>query len=457
MSLAFCRREGFPLESARSVLCAVSGGVDSMCLLHLLWRQSQSLGFALSAATFDHQLRPASGADAAFVAGWCQERGIPCRTGGGDVAEYARSRDMTLEEAGRTLRYSFLEQCRRELGAEYLATAHNADDNAETLLLHLLRGTGLNGLGGIPPRREAIIRPLLCCTRREIESYCAQFGVPHREDESNQDTAYTRNYLRHTVLPLLREKNPALTGTLARTAETLRLDEAFLARETERAAAALLRQNGGQVSVSAAQLRALDPALALRLVQVMAERAAPGAVLPQNQRQALLELARRQKNGKISLINRLQGRLVYDMLTLSLPVSREPACLPFTLLPGACRDLPALGCSISCEETVCSPDAGQASGALLLRPPAEGALLVRSRQIGDRITLAGRPEKTLKKLFQERRLPPEDREQVPVLILEGQVAAVAGFGVDVHWRPLPGQPAWRILWTKTDTQKKGLV
>ena len=174
----FCRRAGFPLAKGVRVLCAVSGGLDSMVLLHLLWTQSQNGRFSVSVATFDHRLRPESGADTAFVSSWCSAREIPCCVGAGDVAAFSRARGQTVEEAARNLRYEFLERAAEEAGADYIATAHTADDNAETVLLHLLRGSGLNGLGGIPPRRGRIIRPLLEITRCEIETYAGEKPQP---------------------------------------------------------------------------------------------------------------------------------------------------------------------------------------------------------------------------------------------------------------------------------------
>ena len=220
----FCRREGFPLRPGCRVLCAVSGGIDSMALLHLLWMWSRRDGFLLTAATFDHRLRPRSVEDVQFVVRWCEKHQIPCEIGGGDVAAYAGARGLTVEEAARSLRYRFLEDAADRAGADYIATAHNADDNGETLLLHLLRGSGLNGLGGIPPRRGRIIRPLLEITRAEIEDYAGENDLPHREDETNRDTAYTRNYLRHRVMPLLREKNPNLVRTLSQPCQGPRPD-----------------------------------------------------------------------------------------------------------------------------------------------------------------------------------------------------------------------------------------
>ena len=145
------------------VLCAVSGGADSMCLLHLLWTGAEAGGYTVAAAHYHHGMRGADAdADAAFVADWCARRGIPCAVERGDVYAEAERLGLGVEEAGRQLRYQFLRRAAEELGCERIATAHNADDNLETLLLHLARGAGLHGLAGIPPRRGVLLGRVLC-------------------------------------------------------------------------------------------------------------------------------------------------------------------------------------------------------------------------------------------------------------------------------------------------------
>ncbi|MBR1845918.1 MAG: tRNA lysidine(34) synthetase TilS [Oscillospiraceae bacterium] len=440
----FCRRAGFPLTDGVRVLCAVSGGLDSMVLLHLLWTWRQAGEISLTAATFDHQLRPQSEADARFVADWCRAHEIPCGIGTGDVAVYASEHGQTVEEAARNLRYAFLERAAEEAGADYIATAHTADDNAETVLLHLLRGSGLTGLGGIPPRRGRIIRPLLEITRKEIESYARAYDIPHREDESNRDTAYTRNYLRHEVLPLLREKNPNLAKALGRTAESLRRDEAYLTQLTEEAARRLLTAEQNAVSIGVSDLNAQPEAIALRLVQRMAELALPGTVLPHDQRQALLELARRaHPSGAVSLVSRLQGRRSYDTLTLTLPAEQTGSFAPVRLSPGEARPIPELGIVLTCRWAAC-PE-GRTPDCLYLRPGETQALLVRPRQPGDEIDLPRRGRKKLKKWMIEEKIPRESRERLPVIEIDGQVAAVLGMGNSGRWLAWPGETALELV------------
>ena len=169
-------------------LCAVSGGLDSMCLLEMTVRQGQKQGRRVAAAHFNHQLRGAEAdRDEAFVRDWCAAREIPFFAGRGDVRAFAEKTGRTVEEAARQLRYKFLEETRRREGFGCILTAHHADDSAETMLLNLLRGTGLKGLTGIPEKRDCILRPLLSVTRAELAAYAAEHRIPFVEDSTNGD------------------------------------------------------------------------------------------------------------------------------------------------------------------------------------------------------------------------------------------------------------------------------
>jgi tRNA(Ile)-lysidine synthase len=192
------------LKPGSFVLCAVSGGADSMCLLDILRELSAKRGFRLAVLHFNHKLRGKNAdADEDFVRNYCERENIEAVFGTNDVAGYAKAEGIGTEEAAWALRYRFFEETARRLGADNVATAHNADDNAETVLMNLSRGSGLKGLCGIPPVRGIYIRPLLALSRAEIEDYLRARGLPHIVDETNFDPAFTRNRLRMNVIPEL--------------------------------------------------------------------------------------------------------------------------------------------------------------------------------------------------------------------------------------------------------------
>lgn len=198
------------------ILCALSGGGDSVALVHYL----KSQGFQVAAAHFDHHLRPTSGADAALARDLCRELDVPFYLGEGRVGQLPGN----LEANARAARYAFLEATAERLGAARLATAHNANDNLETVLLHLTRGCGLQGLTGIQPRRGKLVRPMLHTTRAAIEDYLRQHHLTYATDETNADTHYARNRLRHQVVPVLESLNPRVAEAAARMTDRLRLD-----------------------------------------------------------------------------------------------------------------------------------------------------------------------------------------------------------------------------------------
>ncbi len=196
------------VEREDTILAAVSGGADSLCLLMLLHALCEGMGFTLRAVHVEHGIRgEASLRDARFVEEICAKYQIPCRIYHCRALEYAREKKLSVEEAARKLRYQFFQKAADEFGAQKIAVAHNQNDCAETMLFHLARGSGLKGLCGILPVRGQIIRPLLCLERGEIEAYLKQSGQQFCTDETNGQLMYTRNKIRHQVLPLLAQVN----------------------------------------------------------------------------------------------------------------------------------------------------------------------------------------------------------------------------------------------------------
>ncbi len=253
------------LSPGDTVLVAVSGGPDSLSLLHLLWTERETRQISVEAAHLDHGLRGnESAAEAQWVLDWCVERGIVCHIAKEDAAAWASAHKQSVQEAARAVRYAFLERTAANIGANKIATGHTRDDQAETVLSNILRGTGTDGLRGIPERRGPIIRPMLGVSRAEIEAHCAAHGLSPRQDPSNFSADhYTRNRIRLELLPLLRwDFNPRVDDALLRLSEIAARDSDFLAVQAQAAFADVTRQSDAfRVQLDRAALAALHPAL----------------------------------------------------------------------------------------------------------------------------------------------------------------------------------------------------
>ncbi len=434
------------LPPGSRVLCAVSGGADSMCLLHLLWSRREELGLEVLAAHYEHGLRGEEALrDAAFVEGWCRERGIPCAVEHGDVAAQAARTRRGLEETARELRYAFLERTADRLGCDKIATAHNADDNAETLLLHLVRGSGAAGLGGIPPARGRIVRPLLELSREEIEAYLAENGVAHVEDSSNASDAYSRNLLRHQVLPVLRQLNPRFAAAALRTAELLRQDEACLSALAED----FIRSRFDGESLPAPTLGALPFSVASRAVRKLCPRS-----LSREQVDAVLALTEGTEPAWADLpglrVRRERGRL-YFVPEAPLPVLPER-----TLTPGESLELPELGLRLRAEPAVYREEINDLFKTYCFKiDTIYGKIICAARRPGDSLRPQGRGcTKSLKKLFAEAGLTREQRASRLVFRDEKGVLAVQGLAIDERAAPSLGDRVLRITAEKIEGERE---
>lgn len=437
------------LPAGAVVLCAVSGGMDSMCLLHLLHAMAPECGFAVRAAHFNHRLRGGESLrDERFVQAWCAERGIPLTCGSGDVRAEAARTGRGIEETARALRYAFLEQTARACNAARIATAHTADDNAETMLLHLVRGSGLQGLTGIPPRRGNVVRPLLTVTRAEIEEYCSAHGVPHVEDSTNGDEHYTRNFLRRRVMPLLGQMNPRAVENLSAAAGRLRADNDYLnARAAE--IAALGRRTSDGVVIEAGLLAQQPDPVASRAARRLLERAGGGKNCAAAHLEALLKLCRSSNpSGTVDLPG-LTARRTYGELALAPAGASAPLPMPVEVREGEKTVYGADGWSVVCRQTVCPEKSGTNPDIFFLScGKIKGALTLRPRRTGDAVRLPGRGTKTLKKLFIEEKVPAARRALLPVLADDAGVLAVASFGPDVSRLARSGEAALEIVFQK---------
>lgn len=396
------------LRPGDHVIAAVSGGKDSMALLHLLGVLAGEWGFTLSAAHFNHNLRGEESArDEAFVREYCHTHGISLSVGQGDVSGYAAENGLSLEEAARFLRYEFLLSLSPKAK---IATAHTAGDNTETILMHLIRGTGLKGLTGIPPIRDRIIRPLLLCTPSEVLSYLEQHHIPYVADSSNDSDFCLRNRIRHHVIPLLSQENPSLDATLAAAAQLLGEEEAYLSREAQRCLESCSLPRG----LSVEGLRSLHPAMQRRVLRLFLS---PVEGLSQIHISDGLELlSGDHPSAKISLPGHYSLQREYAVLMLCSEES-EPIPAPAVLSPG--QTIRFGHFILTLTEGFCPERLPEDTLALEL----SGPLLIRTRLPGDTIRLSG-GEKKLKKYLIDRKIPARQRDHLPVAVKDNTIVAL---------------------------------
>ena len=406
---AFIREQGMITPGDR-VVCAVSGGADSVALLFALYLLKEKLEIDLAAAHFNHRLRgEESDRDEAFVREFCDRYDIPLFVGSSQVT----AGEKGLEAAARDARYAFL----RSLEGK-IATAHTADDNAETLLMHLIRGTGLKGLGGITPVSGKVIRPMLSVTRKDVEAFLQEYYVKHIEDSSNGSDAFLRNRIRHHVMPLLTAENPRLAENLSAMALRLRLDEEYLASAAEFTELPPVQT-----------LQKIHPAVRSRMLEAFLKRS--GVREPEEAHIAMAEAlvfsekpsARASFPGGVTVARR------YDRLTVLT------AETPLEEIPVPCPgQVEISGFRISCMR---AESLENTCDTFTVHP--QGALTVGPRRSGDTIRLSG-GNKSVKKLFIDRKIPAANRLSIPVLRDEVGVLGVYGIGVHLD-RPARQLPA----------------
>ena len=387
-----------------TVICAVSGGADSVALLFAMYLLKDKLDITLEAAHFNHHLRgQESDRDEVFVKALCDRYDIPLHLGEAQVVPGKKG----LEAAARDARYAFLQSLKGKI-----ATAHTADDNAETVLMHMVRGTGLKGLGGITPVRGNVIRPMLRCTRQEVEEFLDEWCLSHIEDSSNESDAFLRNRIRHRVLPLLKQENPKLAENLSEMALRLRQDENLLST-----------QAGFETLPTVETLKSMHPALRSRCLERFLKE--NGVKEPEDihirQTEALLYSDR--PSARVNLPGGVTVRRCYDILEA---VTGEEA--PAQLVLNCPGEVEFAGLRVICraaEEIVHGPD------VFTVRPV--GNMLLRSRKTGDSIRLSG-GTKSLKKLFIDRKIPAHRRAQLPVLCDEQGILGVYDIGENLDRR-----------------------
>jgi len=387
------------LNETDTVLICVSGGADSMCLLEIMRHISYEYGFDIAVAHYNHELRgEESDRDETFVMERCEEHGIPFYSGRGDVAKFAKKRGLSIEEAARDMRYEFFYDTAGLAGADKIATAHTMDDNAETIILNLARGAGTNGMSGIPPVRGAVIRPLLRITREEVIAFNNEREIPYVEDSTNLLDIYTRNKVRHTIIPMFKELNPRFNEAASTAAELFRADEEFIADIAD----LFIQDCCAGLTTEAADLAVLPFSVSSRVIRKLYG----GSLSYKHVKDVLALSAGDNPSASLSLPGMIVYREYNRIIFNPAQNENEEEFAPIYPTIGNSFIILKLGLKITCksviyDDNMCKSEINKTFTTFLFKNiDICGKMSVRSRCVGDRIKLKGQNcTKTLKKLF----------------------------------------------------------
>ena len=423
------------------VIVAVSGGPDSICLLDIINGLKETLGIELVVAHFDHGLRPDEDeAETGFVEALAMSLNLPFETKKADPS--MNEGGASVEESARRARYEFLEEVKERFFAEKIAVGHNLNDQAETVLMRLLRGSGPSGLAGIPPCRDKkIIRPLIEVSRWEIESYLKRKELLSITDPSNLETHYLRNKIRLELLPQLKKYQPRIVEILGQTAEIMRNDEAWLAGKAEEwIKGATHMWNNDEIQIPLSSFIILPRSLKNRVIRYALKKTGGGLRrVGLRHLEAVNQMARGGKSqAMITLPNRVTAKKVYDNLIFTVDKDMGPGDFSYLLDKPGIFDLPALGRTISLEELKNVPLSDIVAyrwTAFLDADRLCYPLRIRNVRPGDTFVPFGmRGHKKLKDFFIDLKVPSKVRAQTPILIHRDIPIWVCGFRIDDRFK-----------------------
>ena len=411
------------IKKGDRVLVALSGGADSVALLHMLCGISESCGFTVAAAHINHQLRDTADRDMNFCKKLCEDLGIPLKILTADIRTGAKSSGMSEELYARGVRYDFFES----LGYDKIATAHNKNDNAETILFNFMRGASLGGLCGIPYMRGNIIRPLLDIKKSDITAFCEEKGYEFMTDETNLSEIYTRNKIRLSLIPQIeRNFNENFVNTVTANSETLSCDEDFLSREAEKI------YKGEILSEFA---KTMHPAILSRLIQLFyKEQAGTFQNLSVTFVKSIISLLQKNKTGsKTDLPNGFTAYISYGRLFIEKKA--ETPAFQYKILPNT----PIFISEIKKTVTLLADKKGK------IFLPDERGLAIRNRRDGDIFYPAGMSgKKRLSDYFTDKKIPQKMREEIPILTKNNEIVSIIGYRDDRRFKDA-SQTSYSVL------------
>ena len=423
------------IERGEKIIVSVSGGIDSMVLLHLLCTLRERMQIELAIAHFNHQLRGLeSDGDEAFVREKAKERSIECYVETANTEQAADNDKLSIQEVARNLRYEFLVKLRQSIGYHKIVTAHNADDNAETILFNLFRGTGIHGMTGIPIKRndQLIIRPLLFATRARIAAYATEHGIYFREDSSNSTNKYTRNFIRHDLIPMIRENiNPNLTAALNKAGELFFQLEAYIDSITiELIQTIVEKRSATELVLKRVEFEAQPIFLQEHILRTVSANFCQNDI-DFNSTKTMMRIVGGETGGSCSITNEIVFYKNRDHLILRHATCVQP--FSYTIEIGKSYEIGPYTFESSLEPTaklVSDPDIEFVDADAL-----GSSLILRSWNNGDWfIPFGANDRKKISDYFIDQKIPVFEKHSIPILTADDSVVWICGKRLDDRFK-----------------------
>ncbi|MGE5398489.1 MAG: tRNA lysidine(34) synthetase TilS [Chitinophagales bacterium] len=414
-----------------SVVVGVSGGPDSVALLHFLLQLKKQGNYEVFAAHLNHGLREEALLDQELVEGLCRKWDVPFRMDKSNIKEIARTSGQSIEQVGREVRYRFLHQTAEEFGAVKIAVAHHRQDQAETLLMRLIQGTGPRGLQAMLPRRSQIIRPFLCLDRNEIDKYLKENHIDYRIDSSNFDKNYLRNRIRLDLLPLLEERfNPRIVDGLCRLADLAAEENLYWESEIEKVINQVANSNSSTVNVNIDKLKSLHPVLGYRLIQKVLYKSGAER-LSHNDLDRVMKLTGTAASGRrVKVSGGLLVTRSFNNLEIGQPRTQPDFCYQLQI-PG---EVYVAEMSAVIKTRIVKEIQTPGKNIVYLDwDQVQKPLYIRSRRTGDHLNPVGMTgSKKVKDILIEARVPASQRGGIGILASDSEIYWVVGIKLDGH-------------------------
>lgn len=424
------------------VVVGVSGGPDSVCLLHLLSRLRDDMDIEIYAVHLNHQLRGLDAhLDALYTMKLCERLGITCLIRSIDVEEFCRENKFSVEDGARKLRYHIFDEVKSRVGAEKIAVGHNMNDQAETVLMRMMRGSGMNGLKGMDHKREdGLIRPILDFSRDEIEDYCKKYDLEPRIDATNLEAIYSRNKIRLEIIPYMKKEfNQNVVQSIVRLSENLRVDSEFIDSVVYKAVKESVKEKKDKVYIYTSYLKKYHEAISSRVV-LEAIRMLIGDVNQIDKvhiKNIIALVPESKKNRRLNIPRGINVFRTSDYIMLTTgEISSEDIDFQVNVKPGNRQYIGEIEkCFITEIKDMdhCDINIKDKGIQYIDLGKIKGKLVLRNRRPGDKIKLSNGSKK-IKQLFMDMKIPKEERSKIPLLVSGDDIVAVVGLRISEDYK-----------------------